>query len=352
MLECVIAVLTKKFMMRIKMPKKSPVVDIEVNVLKWLIDSSGWSNDEIAKRLNTSTQNIQKIVAGEKKPTFRQLQELSGIFKRPIAAFLLSKPKAEKPKPKDYRLLPDKVDKFDKKTLLVLRKTRRLQELSKELSRNIKYETKTKLEKAKVTDNPEKIAEKYRNIFELTLEKQRRFKTAYELFHYLRDLLEDMNIYVFQFSMPVEDARGFVFVDDNPNVIVVNTKDNIEARLFSLMHEFGHILLGESVIDLPDVASSSKDRIELWCNTFSASFLLPKPVAKDIFIENKTVLTQRKTLNYLSRKYKVSKAMLLLSMRKLNFIQKKDYDNILNQFKPDLKKEKATKGGGGVPADR
>jgi len=352
MLECVIAVLTKKFMMRIKMPKKSPVVDIEVNVLKWLIDSSGWSNDEIAKRLNTSTQNIQKIVAGEKKPTFRQLQELSGIFKRPIAAFLLSKPKAEKPKPKDYRLLPDKVDKFDKKTLLVLRKTRRLQELSKELSRNIKYETKTKLEKAKVTDNPEKIAEKYRNIFELTLEKQRKFKTVYELFHYLRDLLEDMNIYVFQFSMPVEDARGFVFVDDSPNVIVVNTKDNIEARLFSLMHEFGHILLGESVIDLPDVASSSKDRIELWCNTFSASFLLPKPVAKDIFIENKAVLTQRKTLNYLSRKYKVSKAMLLLSMRKLNFIQKKDYDNILNQFKPDLKKEKATKGGGGVPADR
>jgi len=352
MLECVIAVLTKKFMMRIKMPKKSPVVDIELSVLKWLIDSSGWSNDEIAKRLNTSTQNIQKIVAGEKKPTFRQLQELSGIFKRPIAAFLLSKPKAEKPKPKDYRLLPDKVDKFDKKTLLVLRKTRRLQELSKELSRNIKYETKTKLEKAKVTDNPEKIAEKYRNIFELTLEKQRKFKTVYELFHYLRDLLEDMNIYVFQFSMPVEDARGFVFVDDSPNVIVVNTKDNIEARLFSLMHEFGHILLGESVIDLPDVASSSKDRIELWCNTFSASFLLPKPVAKDIFIENKAVLTQRKTLNYLSRKYKVSKAMLLLSMRKLNFIQKKDYDNILNQFKPDLKKEKATKGGGGVPADR
>ena len=336
------------------MPKKSPVVDIELPVLKWLIDSSGWPNDEIAKRLNTSTQNIQKIVAGEKKPTFRQLQKLSGIFKRPIAAFLLSKPKAEKPKPKDYRLLPGKVDKFDKKTLLVLRKARRLQELSKELSGNIKYETKTKLEKAKITNNPEKIAEKYRGIFELTLEKQRKFKTAYELFHYLRDILEDMNIYVFQFSMPVEDARGFVFVDDSPNVIVVNTKDIIEARLFSLMHEFGHILLGESVIDLPDVASSGKGQIESWCNAFSASFLLPKHVANDIFVENKAVLTQRKTLNSLSKKYKVSKAMLLLSMKKLNFIQKKDYDNILNQFRSDLKieKEKAAKGGGGVPSDR
>lgn len=105
MLECVMIVLTKKFTLIIKMPKKSPLVDIELSVLKWLIDSSGWSDDEIAKRLNTSAQTIKKIISGEKKPTFRQLQELSSIFKRPIAAFLLSKPKSEKPKPKDYRLL-------------------------------------------------------------------------------------------------------------------------------------------------------------------------------------------------------------------------------------------------------
>jgi len=226
-------VLIKNFMRVTKMPKKSPVVDIELSVLKWLIDSSGWTNEEMAKRLGISTPNIQKIIAGEKKPTFKQLQELSGIFKRPVAAFLLSKPKYEKPKPKDYRLLPEKADKFDKKTLLVLRKTRRLQKLSKELSRNIKYETKTKLEKAKISDSPEKMADKYRELFELTLEKQKKFKTAYELFNYLRDVLEDMNIYVFQFSMPVEDARGFVLVDDSPNIIVVNTKDSIEARLFS-----------------------------------------------------------------------------------------------------------------------
>jgi len=54
-----------------------------------------------------------------------------------------------------------------------------------------------------------------------------------------------MNILVFQFSMPIEDARGFALTDMNPNVIVVNSKDSIEARLFSLMLEFGHILLGE-----------------------------------------------------------------------------------------------------------
>ena len=333
------------------MPTKSPIVDIKLEVLKWLIDSSGWSNDEISKRLNLSTENIQKIIIGEKKPTFRQLQEFSIIFKRPIAAFLLSEPRTEKPKPKDYRMIPDKINKFDKKTIYVLRKSRRLQELTKELSININYETKTKSEKISINDNPEVIGEKFREIFNLTEERQRKFKTPYELFHYIRDILEDRNIYVFQFSMPVEDARGFVFADDIPNIIVVNTKDSIEARLFSLMHEFAHILLGESVIDLPDITAIIKNDIENWCNNFSASFLLPKIVANPLFNKNKKNLTQKETLNYLSRKYKVSKAMLLVSMKKLNFISKEDYENILNRFKPDLKKERI-KGGGGVPSDK
>lgn len=330
------------------MPKKSPTVDVELEVLNWLIESSGWSDQEIAKRINISIENFKKIKSGDKKPTFRQLRELSLIFKRPVAAFLLSKPKEEKPKPKDYRMLPEKQDKFDKKTILVLRKSRRLQELARELSRNIKYEIKTKLEKATIQDNPEEIAEKYRQIFSLTEEKQRKFKTPYELFRYLRDILEDMNIYVFQFSMPLEDARGFVFVDETPNVIVVNTKDSIEARIFSLMHEFAHIILGESVIDLPDMTLSVRNDIERWCNNFSASFLLPKSLANILFTERKEELTKKETLEYLSKKYKVSKAMLLVSMKKLNFITQEDYNNIINRFKSDT----IAKGGGGVPSDK
>jgi len=30
-------------------------------ILKWLIESSGWTREEIAKRLNTSAQNIEKM---------------------------------------------------------------------------------------------------------------------------------------------------------------------------------------------------------------------------------------------------------------------------------------------------
>ena len=154
--------------------------------------------------------------------------------------------------------------------------------------------------------------------------------------------------------MPVEDARGFVFVDEYPNVVVVNTKDNIEARIFSLMHEFAHILLGESVIDLPDATYIYKDKVEKWCNEFSSTFLLPKNLAKSAFDTNKENLTKKETLKYLSNKYKVSKAMLVLNMLKLKYIEKNDYDAILARFKkeeikPKKEGEKVT--GGGIPSE-
>lgn len=337
------------------MPRKEPiVVNVEPSVLKWLIESSGWTKEEIAKRLNISVHSIERFESGERKPSLRQLKELSIIFKRPLAAFLLSEPLAEKPKPKDYRMLPNKTNKFEKKTILVMRHARRLQELSKELSRNVDYGTKSKIEKVNISDSPETIALNFRGKFDLTEEKQKKFKTPYELFNYLRDLLEDLNIYLFQFSMPIEDARGFVYVDESPKTIVVNTKDNIEARIFSLMHEFAHLLLGESVIDLPDATHSFKDGIEKWCNEFASTFLVPNSLAKATFEANKSNLTQKEILKTLSNRYKVSKAMLLLKMLKLGYIKKTDYDAILARFKKEElkpKKEGEEVTGGGIPSE-
>ena len=98
----------------IKMARTQILVDIEPSVLKWLIESSGWTEEEVAKRLKTSPQTVQKFISKEKKPTYRQLEELSIIFKRPVASFLLSKPIPEKPKPKDYRMLPNKANIFNR----------------------------------------------------------------------------------------------------------------------------------------------------------------------------------------------------------------------------------------------
>jgi len=332
---------------------KSITVEVDPEVLKWLRESSGWKIEEVSKRLGTNSETILEFEAGKKPPTLTQLGEMSKLFKRPIASFFLSKPKQNKPLPKDYRFLPNKTGIFDKKTILAIRKSRSLQSISRELSVNIRYETQTKAEKVKLSEDPDAIARKYRELFDLSFEKQRKFKDAYKLFGYLRDVLEDSNILVFQFSMPIEDARGFALADDIPSIVVINSKDSIEARLFTLMHEFGHILLGETVIDIPDESQANRDSIERWCNAFSASFLLPKESISELFKEYRGRLTETETLNSLSRKYKVSKAVLLVKMLELDYISRQEFENVLARYvSKETKKIEVKKKGISLTSDQ
>ncbi len=307
-------------------------VEVIPEVLTWLRESSGSSIGEVSKRLRTTSDTILEFETGKKSPTLVQLKELSKLYKRPLASFFLSKPKEEKPLPNDYRFLPGRTDIFDKKTILAIRKSRSLQGISRELSLNIRYETAPKVRKVVLTDNPELIAAEYRKLFDLNLETQRKIKDAYRLFSYLRDVLEDSNVLVFQFSMPVEDARGFALADDLPSIAVINSKDTIEARLFTLMHEFGHILLGETVIDIPDESLKNRNNVERWCNAFSSSFLLPEESARALFIRYHDRLTETDILNSLSRKYKVSKATLLIKMLELDYISNQEFEEVMSRY--------------------
>jgi Zn-dependent peptidase ImmA (M78 family) len=313
---------------------KSISIEVVPEVLRWLRMSAGWEIEDVSKGLGTSSEVIKELESGKKNPTLRQLHILSELYKRPLASFFLSKPKQEKPLPKDYRFLTNKTGIFDRKTILAIRRTRSLQNVSKELSLNIDYDTKTQIKKAKLTDDPDLLASEYRRSLDLDIEKQRKFRDAYKMFGYLRDVLEDLNVLVFQFSMPVEDARGFALADDPPNIIVINSKDSIEARLFTLMHEFGHIILGETVIDLPEESLSARSNIEAWCNAFSSAFLLPKEVSIELFNKNKNTLTETDTLNTLSKRYKVSKAVLLVKMVNLRYISRENFESVLARYAP------------------
>lgn len=332
---------------------KSLSVDVVPEVLKWLRTSAGWEIEDVSKKLGTSPEAVKNLESGKRNPTLRQLHVLSETYKRPLASFFLSKPKQEKPMPKDYRLLPNRIGIFDRKTVIAIRRSRSLQNISKDLSLNISYETKRRMKKVMLTDDPELLASEYRKSFALDIEKQRKFRDAYKMFGYLRDVLEDRNILVFQFSMPIEDARGFALADEAPNSIVINSKDSIEARLFTLMHEVGHIILGETVIDLPEESLAARNNIEAWCNAFSSAFLLPKEVSIDLFNKNKDYLTETDTLNALSRKYKVSKAVLLVQMVNLNYISRQEFESVLARYAPkEAKAEKKEKQVMGMASDQ
>jgi len=328
-------------------------IEVEPKVLQWAIGTSGWTQAEIIKKLKISPSTFQHWLNGEVHPSLKHLEELSKTVKRPLAAFFLSQPPEEPPLPKDYRQLPEKEGKFDKKTILAIRRARRLQNISKELSENLNITLRSIITYVKQSDNPKKIAEYYRKDFGLTEEFQKKIKTPYDMFSFLRDAIEKKNILVFQIPMLLEDARGFTLVDTSPEVVIANSKDQIEARIFTLMHEFGHVLLHESGVSMPErtLFAQRVGPVEKWCNDFAAALLLPESVAHTDFSDYKDVLTDPSTLSKLSRRYKVSKSMLLYNMFKLRYISQKEYDTVLKRYQPDKIRGKST-GFAAVSADK
>ena len=82
------------------------------------------------------------------------------------------------------------------------------------------------------------------------------------------------------FSLPLGEAscRGFSIWDSYSPLIALNSCWNPEARIFTLFHEYGHLLTRTNSACLNAGISSlplDGDPIERWCEEFAAALLLP-----------------------------------------------------------------------------
>lgn len=330
---------------------RSIKLSVNPKIVRWSIDSSGWKDVDLISKLKVAKKTYDGWLSGKEKITINKLEELSKRTKRPIALFFLEDIPEEKPLPKDYRLNPEKRGEFNRKTVLAIRNIRRLQEVIRELSPSKLNNEKFGIGKIELKDSPVEVGKKIRDKFSLTEETQRKFKDPYKLYNYLRERLESEDVYSFQISMPLEDARGFALSDQIPEIAVVNSKDLITSRIFTLIHELGHILLGDTGISVPEFENN--DKVEKWCNDFASSVLLPKQLAIKIFNDNNGKITETQTLNSISRRYKISKSMFLYNMVKFKHITPSEYHAVLDRYKKEyLKLSKKNSGGSGVPTEK
>ncbi|MCX7871458.1 MAG: XRE family transcriptional regulator [bacterium] len=309
------------------MPKKSFKVEINPEVIKYLRETSGWSIEEIAKKLKISIENYKEIEAGREFLTFQQIKQLSKLFQRPTSAFFLPQAPKELPISSAFRVLPKTEKRISKELLLAIRKAQYYQSIVNEIILDLNISFTPKIEKTKLEDNPIEVAIKERNESRIPIEKQYKFKDAYEAFNTWRKFIESKNILVFQFKFPLEDARGFSLMDTLPYVIVINSQDNILARIFTLFHEYAHLILGIPEIYIQD--SDTSKEIEKWCDTFASEFLIPtKELEKNELFELlvKTEKVMPKIIENLSREFKVSKKAILTKLMLLNVLSYEDYE--------------------------
>lgn len=114
-----------------------------------------------------------------------------------------------------------------------------------------------------------------------------------------------------------QEFRGFVLADDVAPVIFINGADTKAAQIFTVAHELAHLWLGSSGVSDSDLATTSIDQTEKWCNTVAAEFLVPGAMVKAEYQRDSAM---RAELPRLARRFKVSTLVVLRRLRDLGFV--------------------------------
>ena len=334
----------------------SPELPVTRKVLRWAREVSGFSVEEVAtkleqvsKRITAETVESWEDEDGEALPRLTALRKLAQLYKRPMAVFFLNEPPWETPPPKNFRLLAmGEARPLSPDMILAVRSARRLHELAEEVSDELGYDLRAELPQVDVSSKPAELAAKERQRLGASFEEQFKFQDAYKALWYWRDLVESAGCFVFQLPFPVEDARAFSEYFDEGPFVVLSTKDEPVGRIFSLFHEYAHLLLRIGGI-CPDFTGnyirSFEGRVERFCNAFAAHFLVPT-AELDAAAQRLPEPKSEAGLVSLSYRFSVSKHVILLRFLDLGWVDEGFY----RQKKREWAQKKPPKKGARGPS--
>lgn len=120
-------------------------------------------------------------------------------------------------------------------------------------------------------------------------------------FKYLRDRIQHTGVIVMvsgivgsntRRKLDPNEFRAFSLIDDYAPLIFINRNDEPEtARLFSLVHEFAHILLGKSELYNASNNDFAHNSLEALCNNVASEILMPDKEFDNIWNEQTLQIT-------------------------------------------------------------
>ncbi len=330
------------------MPQSSKIkIEISPQVMKWARLSIRLNEVAVLEYFSRKSKiglGVDSVVLNKlenEKISIRPsvLKEFSILYKRPLSVFFLKDPPKEKKPPTDYRTLGNsKIGmSISSETALVFRSAWKVQTAAKELAEELRQPIIFKPENYDLSADSVKLGLEFRNRIGLSIEKQKGFRTPDVFFNWLRAELEATGLFVLKEPFPIKDALAFSFTDEQPFIIVVNSKWgglSYSPKLFSLLHEYAHVLLRHGGICNNFIDST--ESIEKFCNKFASNALIPIDLFEVEFKKITSSFNQNQIDDYLLELYSIFKAsrpVLLLKFRELKYISQDFYEEKILEWK-------------------
>lgn len=254
---------------------------IKPDLLVWARNTPGLSLEAAAKKLGVRPARLSDWEENRLSPTVTQLRKAASVYKRPLAVFFLPRPPAQPQPLHDFRRLPDREHaRLSPELLLEMRRARRRRALAVELLGDLQQPVPSLPLRATVDDDPEAIAARARQWLAVSLAQQSSWLGTYEALNGWLAAFEAHGFLVFQTTdVNLDEMRGFSLNERHLPVIVLNAKDYPRARVFTLAHEFAHVVLDTGGVCDPERigrrARTPDERVEVFCNYVAGSLLVP-----------------------------------------------------------------------------
>ena len=332
---------------------------VKPDLVIWARESAGFTKADVAHKLGIKLQRLEDWEGGVGRPTIKQLRKLGQLYKRPIAVFYPDEKPTDFQPLRDFRRIPGSIG-FQQPVQLnfEIRQAIYRRQVALNLIEDLYGESPGFEHKISITDDPEKVGSKIRSILKVDAEKQKKASGKYGAFNLWRAAIEGSGVLVFQSTgVDVAEMRGFSINEFSLPVILLNGADTPNGRVFTLLHEFAHIMLKEGGIcdlnedhDLPP----ENRRIEVFCNHVAGAALIPEHE----LLNDNTVIRRSNVndwsddeLSALAKRFKVSVEVVLRRLLICGLTTKPLYkikrDGLHKQYETINKKP----GGGFVPPD-
>jgi Zn-dependent peptidase ImmA (M78 family) len=331
---------------RVGMAPVSYEAPVNPEVLRWARESLAIDTEWAARVASVTPQRYEKWEFGEELPTISKLRKLANLYKRPLAVFFMPRVPKDPPTPTDFRFArPIENPELSTESRLVMRKALWDQAVAKDMMDDLGDSYVAIGKKAISMDDP--IQQVVTKVRKLDIQKQMSWADNREALREWRHYLEDLGIFVFQYSMPIDEIRGFSLLRDGyPPVIVINSKDTVNGRIFTLFHEYGHYLLNKGGICNPDeieFRDKKTNRVEKYCNKFSGNFLIPTKHLKGL-ISRADTSDIFQLIYSLSRSFKVSNFVVLRRLYDHKMMNYERYQGVYRKLVKQITRTTTTGG--------
>jgi Zn-dependent peptidase ImmA (M78 family)/transcriptional regulator with XRE-family HTH domain len=313
-------------------------IPIVCDVLIWARKRNKLEISEAARRLKCDHDQLSKIEAGTLLPTAGLFRRMASVYLLPEATLLRDTPPLERPLPKDFRSFEGAAVTLSYETIASIRHVEGRQEAMATLAEIDKDVIPPNLPIHSLDENPEKLGANLRKQLGFSVVDQLRL-TGEKAFMHWRVLVENMGVSVYVEPFGKDDTRGVSLFFNAFPAIVIDQKETFSgARLFTLFHELGHLLIRQAGIS----NFNGRNSVEAFCNRFAAAFLMPAEAIEAVFDlsklkDNEPDISQ---LEFAAAKLCVTISQVALRLEQLGYAQSGYYKRIASKLKPPTPKPK------------